>query len=167
MVGIVVLVLVYFGAPAVGVDRIIAGAGLLAAALLFFLVKFLTIPARFHHERLDAGEIRKFAVALEHQHGLGESLRLEGGARGRPADDELSWPKRCRLWFRETDRILREYDDSEAFMFRTLEAESGKPPISFWDKKAIEAEKLVNRLNKLRLIIGRAYERAGKLPASR
>jgi len=123
----------------------------IGAACTFF-ARVLAIPAQLHKQTLTREEFRKLSARLERHYDLGKDLFLEGA---RLTSGELfeydDWRDRYRGWFQATEMIVKEFDEGEAFMFRTLETKTQERP---------GLHQLKEKLDKLRLITARAYERA-------
>jgi hypothetical protein len=111
---VVIAMLVHFGAPQVGPDRIVAIGAVALVALFAFVWKLITIPARLHTIQLSQERVREIAQALEGPFDDGLCF-LADSAGGSDA-----CAVRSREWAEKVEAKLRPYDDQERILFATI-----------------------------------------------
>ena len=157
----------YFAGQLFDRARLTIAAAAVAVPVLGFAWKLISIPARLHKSQKNADEVRATASLLDTLHEEGSRIHAQGALSA----DFTAWFEQSTEWTQRVENLLKGYNESEAFMFRTRVADP-PPADRAWlsaatmkdRKKLVDAFK--DRVDKLRLIIGRAYGRSDAVNAS-
>jgi hypothetical protein len=158
VVVVAAIVLSYLG-PKIGISPLLGpGLALLGAALVFCW-KMIEIPADLHKFQLSRKQIEDRAKALDALWERGVEL-YESGVALRLT---TSWDLELKKWEEDVLSQLEHFDKAEHFMFNSIDyKQKMEARLELDDLKAHDTKMLglIKRVNKLRLIIGRAYTRA-------